>query len=428
MARCDGKATSAEEIRRLVNSDDAQEQPHLNNRIVKCRWGVAVSYPLRAGIVAVAVLASFLATGSAQAQLHPPREPQPDPSSLLTKVQGAVSQLKYWHDVVDDIAPDYVYCNGWALLRRILAEARDTNTDPATRFFGLLAADALADELGEDDFLQYEYYEDEEETDFSHYDHELYCALEVEGLAWWPIDKVASGHFGGPTFVATVDFVDQHSTWTITSPFDRIKTTSDTPELRVGGEIDWGRFYWSAAAMGLGDARGNFSDMFFGFPVTTTGTVSSGTNYAFTTAAGFNVVRWRSVTVDGFALYSTDFESLYGTTMFGGGTNVSLLETHWQATGGGVRVKDAFTLGNVPMVLSASAAALADNVKSGAFNGNGSGWQADAMLTFPLGPVHGNVFTQFANINASGSVMGVPLTYANRNWTFGGGLTGTFAP
>src|SRR5580692_4753678 len=216
MARCDGKATSAEEIRRLVNSDDAQEQPHLNNRIVKCRWGVAVSYPLRAGIVAVAVLASFLATGSAQAQLHPPREPQPDPSSLLTKVQGAVSQLKYWHDVVDDIAPDYVYCNGWALLRRILAEARDTNTDPATRFFGLLAADALADELGEDDFLQYEYYEDEEETDFSHYDHELYCALEVEGLAWWPIDKVASGHFGGPTFVATVDFVDQHSTWTIT--------------------------------------------------------------------------------------------------------------------------------------------------------------------------------------------------------------------
>jgi hypothetical protein len=50
------------------------------------------------------------------------------------------------------------------------------------------------------------------------------------------------------------------------------------------------------------------------------------------------------------------------------------------------------------------------------------------MLTFPLGPVHGNLFTQFANINASGSVMGVPLTYANRNWTFGGGLTGTFAP
>ena len=104
-----------------------------------------------------------------------------------------------------------------------------------------------------------------------------------------PLDQTASGRFGGPTVVATVDFVDQHSTWTITSPFDRIKTTSDTPELRVGGEIDWGRFYWSAAAMGLGDARGNFSDMFFGFPVTTTGTVSSGTNYAFTTAAGFNV-------------------------------------------------------------------------------------------------------------------------------------------
>ena len=55
------------------------------------------------------------------------------------------------------------------------------------------------------------------------------------------------------------------------------------------------------------------------------------------------------MTVDGFALYYTDFESLYGTTMFGGGTNVSLLETHWQAAGGGVRVKDAFTLDNVPM-------------------------------------------------------------------------------
>jgi hypothetical protein len=387
--------------------------------------GGAVSYPLRAGIVAVAVLASFLATGSAEAQLQPP----PDPSSfeLLTKVRGAIGELEYWHDDVDDIAPDYVYCEAWVLLRRILAEARDANSDAATRFLDLLAAQKLADELGEDDYLQDEYYP--EETDYFQYYYELACPRALAPPPnLRPTDQTAFGGFGGPTVLANVDFVDQHSTWTITSPFDRVKTTSDTPELRISGEIDWGRFYWSAAAMGLGDARGNFSDMFFGFPVTTTGTVSSGTNYAFTTAAGFNVVRWRSVTVDGFALYSTDFESLYGTTMFGGGTNVSLLETHWQAGGGGVRVKDAFTLGNVPMVLSASAAALADNVKSGAFNGNGSGWQADAMLTFPLGPVHGNLFTQFTGINASGSVMGVPLIYANRNWTFGGGLTGTFAP
>ena len=235
------------------------------------------------------------------------------------------------------------------------------------------------------------------------------------------------GPFGSPNVVATVDVVDTYSMWKITSPTDQVKTTSDTPQIQFTGEINWGQFYWSGAAMGAGNAHGSYSDTFFGFPIASTGTVTGGSKNAFTTSAGFNFINLPGLTVGAFGVYYLDLEALYGNTIFSGPGSFSLLETRSQAAGGGLIVNDAFSIGNMPFVLSASAAALADNVKSGTFNGNGSGWQANAKLTFPVGPVHANIFAQYTDINASGSPMGVPLTFNNQSWTFGGGLTGSWS-
>ncbi len=244
-----------------------------------------------------------------------------------------------------------------------------------------------------------------------------------------PAEQTAyGGPFGFPTVTATVDVVNTHSEWTITSPFDQVKTKSDTPEVRFTGQINWGPFYLSGAAMGAGNARGSFSDTFFGFPVATTGTVTSGSNNAFTTSGGFNFFNVAAgLSVGAFAVYDLTLESLYGNTALSGSGQLSLLETRSQAAGGGLIVNDAFAVGNVPFLFSGSIAALADNVKSGMFDGNGSGWQANAMLTFPLGPVRGNLYAQYTDINASGNVLGSPLTFDNRTWLFGGGVTAAFS-
>jgi hypothetical protein len=242
-----------------------------------------------------------------------------------------------------------------------------------------------------------------------------------------PQDEVMMvGPYGSPNVIATMDVVDTYSMWKETSPTDQVKTTSNTPQLQFTGQLNWGQFFLSVAAMGAGDTRGNFSDTFFGFPMVNTGTVTDGSNTAFTTSAGFNFINLPGLTVGAFGVYYLDLEALYGNTIFSGSGYFSLLETRSQAGGGGLIVNDAFSVGNMPFVFSASAAALADNVTSGTFNGDGDGWQANAKLTFPLGPVHANIFGQFTDINASGSPMGVPLTFSNKSWTFGAGLTGSW--
>jgi hypothetical protein len=243
-----------------------------------------------------------------------------------------------------------------------------------------------------------------------------------------PAEQTAyGGPFGFPTVTATVDVVNAHSEWTITSPIDQVKTKSDTPEVRFTGQINWGPFYISGAAMGAGNARGSFSDTFIAFPAAATGTVTSGLNTSFTTSGGVIVTVAPGLKVGPFAVYYSDLEALYGTTGLSGSASFSLLETHSQAAGGGLIVNDAFAVGNVPFLFSGSIAALADNVKSGMFDGNGSGWQANAMLTFPLGPVRGNLYAQYTDINASGNVLGSPLTFDNRTWQFGGGVTAAFS-
>ncbi len=214
--------------------------------------------------------------------------------------------------------------------------------------------------------------------------------------------------------------------WKITSPTDQVKTTSDTPQLQFTGQINWGPFYLAGAATGAGNTRGSFSDTFFSFPITTSETANSGSNTAFSASAGFNFINLPGLTVGAFGVYDVDFEALYGNTTFSG-SQFSLLETRSQAAGGGLIVKDTFTVGSVPFVLSGSVAGLADNVKSGLFNGDGGGWQANATLTFPLvGPLRGNLFGQYTAINASGNVMGVPLTFDNQTWQFGGGVSVSF--
>lgn len=61
-----------------------------------------------------------------------------------------------------------------------------------------------------------------------------------------------------------------------------------------------------------------------------------------------------------------------------------------------------------------------------AFNGNGGGWRANGTLSFPIGPVIGNVYAQYANLNASGSNTTVPLTNKDEVWTVGFGVTYKF--
>jgi len=242
-----------------------------------------------------------------------------------------------------------------------------------------------------------------------------------------PTEQTAyGGPFGAPNVTATTDVVITDSMWKVTSPTDQIKTTSNTPQLQFTAQINWGQFYWSGAARGTGDTRGSFSDTFFGSPIVNTGTVSSGSNNAFTTSAGYNLINLPGLTAGLFGVYYIDVEALYGTTMFSGPGISSLLETRSQAAGAGFYLTENFHSGPLVGTLSAFAAYLADDVKSGTFNGNGPGWQANAKLTIPVGPVHVNLFGQFTDINASGSPMGVPLTFKNESWTFGAGLSGSW--
>jgi hypothetical protein len=216
------------------------------------------------------------------------------------------------------------------------------------------------------------------------------------------------------------------STTTITSPTDRQKIKQDPTQAILVGRADFGPWFLTGQVTFAGTPHGSFSDVFPATPAfNTTATVNSGNVYGFNGDAGYTVWNADGWKIGIFGGYYSFNEELYG--VFPGFTGTfSLLSDHWRAGEGGVSVDKAFTVGAEPFDLNVTVAGLYDNLRAGAFNGNGGGVRVNGTLSFPLGPVMGNIYAQYANLNASGSNTGVPLTYKDEVWTVGFGVTYKF--
>jgi len=197
--------------------------------------------------------------------------------------------------------------------------------------------------------------------------------------------------------------------------------------LLTGG-ANFGPWFVTGQVTFAGMPHGSFNDVFFATPAfNTTATVNSGNVYGFNGDAGYTLWNADGWKVGMFGGWYSFNEELYG--VFPGTTaTVSLLSDHWQAGEGGVMVDKAFTLGTLPLDLSVTVAGLADHLRTaGSFSGNGDGWRANGTLSFPLGPLTGNIYAQYANLNASGNTTtGVPLTFKDEVWTVGFGVTYKF--
>jgi hypothetical protein len=220
--------------------------------------------------------------------------------------------------------------------------------------------------------------------------------------------------------------VENSSSTTITSSTDRQKIKQDPLQAMLTGRANFGPWFLTGQVTFAGTPSGNFSDVFFATPAfNTTATINSGNVYGFNGDAGYTVWNAGGWKVGIFGGYYSFNEGLYG--MFPGFAGTfPLLSDHWRAGEGGVSVDRAFTVGAEPFNLNVTVAGLYDNLRAGAFNGNGGGVRANGTLSFPLGPVIGNVYAQYANLNASGSNTGVPLTFKDEVWTVGFGVTYKF--
>jgi hypothetical protein len=216
------------------------------------------------------------------------------------------------------------------------------------------------------------------------------------------------------------------STTTITSMTDRQKIKQDPSQVMLNARANFGPWFLTGQVTFAGTPGGNFSDVFFATPAfNTTATINSGNVYGFNGDAGYNVWTADGWTVGIFGGYYSFNEELYGVFPGFAGT-FNLLNDHWRAGEGGVSVDKAFIVGMQPFNLNVTVAGLYDNLRAGAFNGNGGGVRANGTLSFPIGPVIGNVYAQYANLNASGSNTGVPLTFKDEVWTVGFGVTYKF--
>jgi hypothetical protein len=126
--------------------------------------GAAVSYLVRAGAGVLTVLVCVLAIccGGARAQipaLQPLIRPPPPESDLLARAKYFADELDYYHDDEDDAAPDYVYCEGVRLWKRLKEETFE-NPNIFTVAVALEVMDYLNDELGEDEFIEEVVYDD----------------------------------------------------------------------------------------------------------------------------------------------------------------------------------------------------------------------------------------------------------------------------
>jgi len=222
-----------------------------------------------------------------------------------------------------------------------------------------------------------------------------------------------------------VGYGKNSSTTTINSPFDRQKIKQDPSQAVISGRANIGSWFLTGQATFAGTPNGSFSDVFPATPAfNTTATVNSGNVYGFNGDAGYTVLNAAGWNVGLFGGYYSFNEELYG--MFPGFAGTfSLLNDHWRAGEGGVSIDKTFAIGMEPFDFNVTVAGLYDNLRAGAFNGNGGGVRVNTMLSFPLGPVNGNIYAQYANLNASGTNV-VPLTFKDQVWTVGFGLSYAF--
>lgn len=220
-------------------------------------------------------------------------------------------------------------------------------------------------------------------------------------------------------------FASNTSTTTITSPTDRQKIKQDPAQAILVGRANFGPWFLTGQVTFAGTPNGSFSDVFPATPAfNTTATVNSGNVYGFNGDAGYTVWNADGWNVGIFGGYYSFNEELYGVFPGFAGT-FSLLSDHWRAGEGGVSIDKAFAIGMEPFDFNVTVAGLYDNLRAGAFNGNGGGVRVNGTLSFPLGPVIGNIYAQYADLNASGTNV-VPLTFKDEVWTVGFGLTYKF--
>ncbi len=230
---------------------------------------------------------------------------------------------------------------------------------------------------------------------------------------------MSGGYLGG-------GFAKNTSTTTITSPTDKQKIKQDPAQAILTGGANFGPWFVTGQVTFAGMPNGSFSDVFPATPaLNTSATINSGQVYGFDGDAGYRVWSGDGWNIGVFGGWYSFNEELSG--VFAGTTaTATLLNDHWQAGEGGVMIDKAFTVATVPFDLNVTVAGMADHLSAGAFSGNGAGWRANGVLSFPLGPLTGNIYTQYANLNASGSNTGVPLTFKDEVWTVGFGVTYKF--
>ena len=194
----------------------------------------------------------------------------------------------------------------------------------------------------------------------------------------------------------------------------------------LSGRADIGSFFVTSQITFAGDPHGTFTDVFPAFPAANfMATVNSGNVYSFIGDGGYTVFSDPDFSVGVFGGYYVFHEFLYG-TFPGFAATFPLLSDQWSAGEGGIVLDKKFAVGAMPFDLRVTAAGLYDHLRAGAFSGDGGGARVSGMLSFPLGPLSGNIFAQYTDLNASSSNTGVPLQFRNENWSVGAGISYSF--
>jgi hypothetical protein len=220
--------------------------------------------------------------------------------------------------------------------------------------------------------------------------------------------------------------VETSSKTTAKSPVDKQTKGDPTTQAIIFGEFDYGSWFVTGQMTFAGKPHGNFSDVFPAFPAANfTANVNSGQLYGFVADGGYTVYNSGGLKVGIFGGYYVYDEFDYG--MFPGfAATFPIMATQWRAGEGGVSIDKMFQIGAEPFDLNVTAAGLYDHLRSGLFSGNGGGARINGRLSFPIGPVTGNIIAQYTDLNASSSNTGVPLTFRTQTWYAGAGISYTF--